>query len=68
MFRATVNDGKGGVGTGTKSERAASFPDFIEKAETGAIGRALASLGYGTQFTGDELNEAHRIVDAPVTR
>jgi hypothetical protein len=21
-------------------------------------------LGYGTQFTGDELNEEHRIVDA----
>ena len=31
---------------------------------SGAIGRALAMLGYGTQFTGDELNEEHRIVDA----
>lgn len=35
---------------------------------TGAIGRALAALGYGTQFTGDEFDERHRIVDAPVTR
>ncbi len=68
IFRATVKDGKGGVATGTKSERAASFPDYIEKAETGAIGRALAALGYGTQFTGDELNEEHRIVDSPVAR
>jgi hypothetical protein len=25
-------------------------------------------LGYGTQFTGDELSEEHRIVDAPVER
>ncbi len=68
IFRAIVKDGQGGVATGTKSERAASFPDFIEKAETGAIGRALAALGYGTQFTGDEWEEAHRIVDSPVDR
>src|SRR5262249_3254316 len=68
IFRAVVRDGTGGMATGTKSEKAASFPDFIEKAETGAIGRALAGLGYGTQFTGDELDEAHRIVDSPVER
>jgi hypothetical protein len=67
-FRAVVTDGKGGRATATKSENAASFPDFIEKAETGAVGRALAMLGYGTQFTGDELSEEHRIVDAPVER
>ena len=65
IFRATVKDGKGGTATGVKSEKAASFPDFIEKAETGAIGRALAALGYGTQFA-PELDEEHRIVDAPV--
>lgn len=67
IFRATVRDGAGGVGTGTKSETAANFPDFIEAAETGAIGRALASLGFGTQFA-PELQEQHRIVDSPVTR
>src|SRR6266446_10968099 len=66
-YRAVVTDGKGGRATGTKSEKAVSFPDFIEKAETGAIGRALAALGYGTQFA-PELNEEHRIVDAPVNR
>ncbi len=65
IFRAVVKDGKGGIATGTKSEKAASFPDFIEKAETGAIGRALAELGYGTQFA-PELDEQHRLVDAPV--
>jgi hypothetical protein len=68
IVRATVRDGKGGVATGTKMEKAASFPDFLEKSETGAIGRALAALGYGTQFTGDELQESHRIVDSPVER
>src|SRR5204863_9934179 len=67
IFKAVVKDGKGGIGTGTKSEKAASFPDYIEKAETGAIGRALAALGYGTQFA-PELDEEHRIVDSPVNR
>ena len=66
-FRAIVTDGKGGRATGTKSECAASFSDYIEKAETGAIGRALAALGYGTQFA-PEFNEEHRIVDSPVER
>jgi hypothetical protein len=67
IFRATVKDGKGGVATSTKMEKAASFPDWLEKAETGAIGRALAALGYGTQFA-PELDEEHRIVDSPVDR
>jgi len=65
VFKATVRDGEGGIATGTKTEKAASFPDYIEKAETGSIGRALAALGYGTQFTGDEWSESHRIVDSP---
>jgi hypothetical protein len=67
-YRAVVTDGKGGRATGTKSENAASFPDYAEKAETGAIGRALAGLGYGTQFTGDEFSEQERLADAPVER
>src|SRR5205085_10282963 len=68
IFRATVKDGQGGIATATKSEKSASFPDYIEKCETGSVGRALAALGYGTQFTGDELDELHRIVDSPVDR
>lgn len=63
---ATDKDGHTKSAVGSKSEGAASFKDFIEKAQTGAIGRALAMIGYGTQFAGDEFNEAHRIVDAPV--
>ena len=68
VFRAIITDGKGGKATATKSEKAASFSDYVEKAETGAIGRALAMLGFGTQFTGDDFDEQHRIVDAPVDR
>lgn len=47
-----------------KSEDKAGFPDFMEKAETGAIGRALGFLGYGTAYA-LELEEGERIVDSP---
>ena len=67
-FRATVTDGKGGRATATKTERGVDFGDYVEKAETGAVGRALAMLGYGTQFVADELDERERIVDAPVEK
>lgn len=65
-FHATVDDGHGGIGEGTGSETAVDFGDYCEKAETKAIGRALAAAGYGTQFA-PELNELPRIVDSPVT-
>lgn len=66
--KATVRDDKGRIiATSHKFESIQGFPDFIEKAETGAIGRALALIGYGTQFCADELDEGKRIVDAPVT-
>lgn len=67
-FRAIVTDGKGGRSTGTKAENAANFADFVEKSETGAIGRALAAMGFGSQFTDEEFSEGERIVDAPVER
>jgi hypothetical protein len=55
--------------TALKREDLAHFPDFLEKSETGAIGRALGMLGFGTQFAPefDELEgkiEA-RVVDSP---
>lgn len=34
--------------TAHKRETASNFADFVEKAETGSIGRALAAIGYGT--------------------
>lgn len=64
--RATIRDEKSRIiATSHKFESIQGFPDFIEKAETGAIGRALALIGYGTQFCADELDEGKRIVDAP---
>lgn len=68
-YRAQIIDPQGRViAEGTKTEDKRGFADFVEKAETGAIGRALALCGYGTQFTADELDEGQRIVDSPVTR
>jgi hypothetical protein len=64
--KATIRDNTGRIlATGHKTEDTAGFGDFAEKAETGAIGRTLALLGYGTQFCADELDEGERIVDAP---
>jgi hypothetical protein len=59
-----------GVGEGYGSETPRDFGDYIEKAETKAIGRALGALGYGTQFCDDhEFGAAQgRVVDAPVAR
>lgn len=65
--KATIRDESGRIiATSHKFENVQGFPDFLEKAETGAIGRALALIGYGTQFCADELDEGGRIVDAPV--
>jgi hypothetical protein len=53
LFRARVAIPDGGAATGWGSETAGDFGDYIEKAETKALGRALAALGYGTQFCED---------------
>lgn len=66
--KATVKDETGRIiATSHKFENVQGFPDFIEKSETGAIGRALALIGYGTQFAPD-LEEGERIVDSPVSK
>lgn len=53
--------------TDYKSENSKGFPDFVEKSATGALGRCLALLSYGTQFAAADLDEGSRIVDSPVT-
>ena len=65
-FRATIfNDDGRVVATATKCEDLKGFPDFVEKAETGSIGRALALCGYGT-LQCLELEEGTRLADSPV--
>ncbi|MGB2696204.1 MAG: hypothetical protein WBD55_13610 [Dehalococcoidia bacterium] len=53
LFRARVTIPGAGQATGWGSETPDDFGDYIEKAETKALGRALAALGYGTQFCED---------------
>jgi len=64
IFKATVKHGDA-IAVAHGSESVKDFRDYIEKAETKACGRALAALGFGTQFA-SELDEGPRIVDAPV--
>jgi hypothetical protein len=52
------------MATATKMENIRGFSEYLEKAETGAVGRALAYCGYGTQFA-PELEEESRFADAP---
>lgn len=68
IFSAQVSLPDGGSATGWGSETAMSFGNYIEKAETKAIGRALAALGFGTQFCQDfdDGPETGVLADAPV--
>ena len=68
LFKATVSIPGGGSSTGWGSEQYNDFRDYIEKAETKAIGRALSALGYGTQFCPDFdfTGGTNKVVDAPI--
>jgi hypothetical protein len=51
VFKACIKDEAGRViSTGTGNESSSGWPDFIDKAETSAVGRALAFFCFGTQF------------------
>ena len=68
IFHAQIDIPGGGCSEGWGSETQNDFKDFIEKAETKAIGRALAALGFGTQFSAHEFGgegDANRPVDSP---
>jgi hypothetical protein len=68
VMKATIKDALGTViATARKKETEIGFPDYIEKAETGAIGRALAMCGYGT-LQAPEFDEQGRLTDAPVEK
>lgn len=69
LFKASIID-KGGellaTGHGSAIDKGGAVWSgrAIEKAETAAIGRALANAGYGTQFTDDD--DDGYLADAPV--
>jgi len=64
IFRCHVALPTGGEACDYGSETRADFGDYIEKASTKAIGRALAALGYGALAAFDE---GGSVADAPVS-
>ncbi len=67
LVLATVKDESGRI-ISTAHKSIGSKQYAIESAETGAIGRALAMVGYGTAHCGDELLEGDELADAPTVR
>ena len=66
LMKATIkNPDDRVIATALKKETEIGFPDYIEKAETGAIGRALAMCGYGT-LQAPEFDEGERLSDSPI--
>jgi hypothetical protein len=70
QYKAVVLDANGAIlATAYGSETLKGFPTgWIEKAETVAVGRALAAAGFGTQFAlADFHDHDHaKLADAPV--
>ena len=66
-FKTVARDVLGNESVMYGSEAAKDFADYIEKASTKSLGRALLGLGYGTAFA-PEMDEGERVVDAPVDR
>ena len=65
IFRARVTAPDGSLlSTATKREDVSHFPDNLEKAEAGAVGRALSYAGFGTDDLGEDEIVENR--EAPV--
>lgn len=72
LFKAVVTLENGGVASGWGYESVEHFEEFILKAETKSVGRALAAAGFGTQYVGseyalDNADGSPHLVDSPVS-
>lgn len=68
VMKAIIRDARGRIiATARKKETEVGFADYIEKAETGAVGRALAMCGYGT-LQAPEFDEEERLADSPIEK
>jgi len=68
VMKAIIRDANGRIiATARKKETEVGFADYIEKAETGAVGRALAMCGYGT-LQAPEFDEEERLADSPIEK
>lgn len=63
VVRAVIMDGEGRILATAHSEESRGKLPYVRKAETGAISRALALCGYGTQF--GELDDDERTDSLP---
>lgn len=65
--KATIFNAEGRlIATGHKTETCQDFPaGWVEKAESGAVSRALALCGFGTQFTPELDDDGSRPADSP---
>jgi hypothetical protein len=70
MFKATVSHDGTVLATAFGSETQRSFPaGWLEKAETVAVGRALAQAGFGTAYAMSDFHEGaeHKLSDSPAS-
>jgi hypothetical protein len=65
--KATIFNAEGRlIATGHKTETRQDFPaGWVEKAESGAVSRALALCGFGTQFMPELDDDGSRPADSP---
>lgn len=68
LYRAEVTLPTGGHAEATATQTAKDFPQYLEKCESKALGRALGFLGYGTLAAEEEDPANPNIVDSPVER
>lgn len=69
VFRTSIVSPEGKViATATKTEDKRGFPEFMEKAEAGSIGRALSYCGYGTLYAQELEEGGDKVVDTPQPR
>jgi len=54
------------VSSAHQMETKEGFADYLAKAETSALGRALAEAGIGTQFCIQDMDEGTKLSDAPI--
>jgi hypothetical protein len=72
-LKAIVKDEQGNVIASAHRQQTNSFQNMVEKAESQAIGRALALVGYGTQWALADFDEGHdddlsKLADSPLPR
>lgn len=71
LFIAFIHNGDKTLSMAHGFQLSASFPAYIEKAESKAIGRALGFLGYGTAYAQELEEDSHDVsqfADSPLAK